>query len=133
MKAVEQAAAFLKEAGTFFVATAEGDQPRVRPFGALNLFEDKLYLITNNQKDCYKQILADPKVEVCACIGPKWIRIAGKLIADDRREARQAMLEANPGLTGMYSADDGRMVVLYFEDAKAVISSFTEAPVTLEF
>lgn len=133
MTNVEQVLDFLNNAKTYYVATVEDDQPRVRPFGAHMIFEDKLYLVTNNQKACFKQMIANPKVEVCGMAGGKWIRIAGKLVLDDRLEARAAMLEKNPGLGRMYKADDGLMEVLYFEDATATISSFVDAPVELKF
>ena len=125
---------FLKKCGVFYIATAEGDQPRVRPFGALHEFEGKIYLITSNQKPVFAQIAQNPKIEICGMEpGGKWIRIAAKAVRDDRIEARESMLEANPSLKGMYSADDGKMEVLYLADVKAVIASFTEAPVSYEF
>lgn len=130
---MEEVLKFLKDAGTFYLATVEGDQPRVRPFGAVCAFEGKLYIVTNNQKKCYAQMMANPKVEISGMAGPKWIRIEAKAIRDDRREARAAMLEANPSLGRMYSVDDGIVEVLYLADATATISSFTEAPVEIKF
>lgn len=124
---------FLKSSGTFYLATVEGDQPRVRPFGAVCEFENKLYIITNNQKEVYKQIAANPKVEISGMAGGKWIRLRAKALRDDRREARKAMLDANPGLRGMYNEDDGIMEVLSLQDATASICSFTEAPVVYTF
>ncbi|MBQ1290669.1 MAG: pyridoxamine 5'-phosphate oxidase family protein [Lachnospiraceae bacterium] len=125
---------FLRKCGVFYIATAEGDQPRVRPFGAVHEFEGKIYLITSNQKPVFAQLAQNPKIEICGMEpGGKWIRIAAKAVRDDRIEARESMLEANPSLKGMYSADDGKMEVLYLADARAVISSFTEAPVMYAF
>ena len=119
---------FLKNAGTYYLATVDGDQPRVRPFGTINIFEDKLYIQTGKVKDVSKQIQNNPKVEICAFDKGKWIRLSGELVRDDRREAKQAMLDSYPDLQGMYSADDDNTEVLYFKNAEAVFSSFTEEP-----
>lgn len=119
---------FLKEAETYYLATVEGDQPRVRPFGTVLLFEGKLYIQTGKVKNVAKQIDKNGKVEICAMKGDEWIRVAGKLTEDDRIEARQVMLDAYPSLQAMYQADDGNTVVYYFEEAVATISSFTHEP-----
>ncbi len=124
---------YLKDCGTFYLATADNDQPRVRPFGAVCEFENKLYIVTNNKKDVYNQMLKNPKIEICGMSNGTWIRIAGTVKEDTRRTARAAMLEDNPSLTSMYNADDNLMTVLYFTEAKAVIYSFTEEPKTIEF
>ena len=124
---------FLKKAGTFYLATIDGDQPRVRPFGAVCEFEGKLYLVTNNKKDVYKQIMANPKIEISGMADGKWIRLSGEAVQDPRREAKKAMLDANPGLRGMYNEDDGIVEVLYLRNATAVFCSFTDAPVTHTF
>ncbi len=119
---------FLKSAGTYYLATVEGSQPRVRPFGTAEVFDGKLYIQTGKVKDVSKQIQANPLVEICAFEGGRWIRIAGKLIRDDRIEAKEHMLDAYPSLKGMYSATDDNTEVLYFEDAVATIYSFADAP-----
>ena len=119
---------FLKEAETYYLATVDGDQPRVRPFGTINAFEGKLYIQTGKIKDVSKQIHANPKVELCAFKDGRWLRLSGKLVEDDRIEAKQSMLDAYPSLQGMYKADDGNTEVFYFEDATAVFSSFTSEP-----
>ena len=124
---------FLKDAGTYYLATVDGDQARVRPFGTVNVFEGKLYIQTGKSKDVSKQIHANPKVEICAFMNGEWIRVAGKLVEDDRREARQSMLDAYPQLQAMYSADDGNTEVFYFEDATATFSSFAAAPEVVKF
>ena len=124
---------FLKEANTYYLATIEGDQPRVRPFGTIDLFEDRLYIQTGKSKDVYKQIEANPKFEICAFTGATWIRVSGKLVEDPRIEAQQAMLDANPGLKRMYAAGDGNTAVYYIADGEATFSSFTEAPKTVQF
>ena len=129
---MEKAYEFLKSAGTYYLATVEGDQPRVRPFGTVNVFEGKLYIQTGLKKDVAKQLLANPKAEICAFKGGKWIRIAGKLILDERIEAQKSMLDAYPNLRGMYAEGDGNTAVFYFEDATATISSFTDAPETFK-
>jgi len=130
---MQQVYDFLKAAGTYYLATVEGDQPRVRPFGTIEIFEGKLYIQTGKVKDVSKQIAANPKVEICAFHEGKWIRIAGKLVRDERVEAKAHMLDNYPHLKRMYSATDDNTEVLYFEDATATISSFTEAPVVIKF
>jgi uncharacterized pyridoxamine 5'-phosphate oxidase family protein len=124
---------FLKKCQTYYLSTVEGDQPRVRPFGTIDLFEGKLYIQTGKIKDVSKQIAANPKIEICAFDGDKWIRIQALAIDDDRREAKQHMLDAYPMLKGRYSADDGNTQVLYLKDGVATISKFTEEPKTIKF
>ncbi len=124
---------FLKNAEVYYLATVDGDQPRVRPFGTAHVFEGKLYIQTGKVKDVSKQIHANPKVEICAFKDGDWLRVAGILVEDDRVEARQSMLDAYPSLQGMYSADDGNTEVFYFKDATATFSSFTKAPETVKF
>ena len=130
---MERVAKFLKESETYYLATVDGDQPRVRPFGTVNIFEGKLYIQTGKVKDVSKQIHANPKVELCAFKNGEWLRVAGTLVEDDRREARQAMLDAYPMLQKMYSADDGNTEVFYLKDATATFSSFTKAPEVVKF
>ena len=124
---------FLKQCGTYYLATVDGDQPRVRPFGTVDIFEGKLYIQTGKSKDVSKQIQKNPKVELCAFSGGKWLRVAGRLVRDDRVEAKRHMLDNYPQLKAMYSAEDDNTEVLYFTDATATFSSFTEAPVTIRF
>ena len=133
MSGIEKAAKFLEEAGCYYLATVENDQPRVRPFGTVLLFGDKLYIQTGKVKDVSKQIAANPKVEVCAFNGAKWIRITGELVNDDNYDAKVAMLENMPNLKALYSPDDDNMQMLYFKNATATFSSFTEAPETVAF
>lgn len=130
---MEQVANFLKEADTYYLATVEGDQPRVRPFGTAHIFEGKLYIQTGKSKAVSKQIHANPKVEICAFKDGEWLRVAGELVEDDRREARQSMLDAYPSLQKMYSADDGNTEVFYFKNATATFSSFTQEPKVVNF
>ena len=130
---MQEVCEFLKNAGTYYLATVDGDQPRVRPFGTAHIFEEKLYIQTGKSKDVSKQIQANPKVEICAFKGGKWLRLSGTLVRDDRREAKASMLDAYPMLKGRYSADDDNTEVLYFKDATATFSSFTEAPKTVTF
>ena len=130
---MQRVADFLKEAGTYYLATVEGDQPRVRPFGTAHIFEGKLYIQTGKVKDVSKQIHENPKVEVCAFKDGKWLRVAGELVEDDRVEARQSMLDAYPSLQNMYKADDGNTEVFYFKDAVATFSSFTDEPEVVRF
>lgn len=130
---MERVLKFLKEAQVYYLATVDGDQPRVRPFGTIHLFDGKLYIQTGKIKDVSKQLHKNPKAEICAFLNGDWIRVSGKLIEDDRREARVSMLEAYPSLKRMYDADDGNTEVFYFEDATAVISSFSRPPETIRF
>ena len=124
---------YLQECGTFYLATVEGDQPHVRPFGAVCEFEGKLYIQTGKVKEVSKQIHENPKVEICAFKNGEWLRVAGELAEDDRREARQSMLDAYPSLQKMYSADDGNTEVFYFKNATATFSSFTHDPEVVKF
>ena len=124
---------FLKNAGVYYLATIDGDKPRVRPFGTAEIFEGKLYIQTGKSKNVSKQIEKNPNVEICAFKDGKWIRVSGNLVRDDRREAKKDMLDKNPNLRGMYNEDDDNTEVLYFEHAVSTISSFTEAPQTFEF
>ena len=130
---MERVLKFLKEAEIYYLATVEGDQPRVRPFGTAHIFEGKLYIQTGKKKEVSKQIHENPKVEICAFKNGEWLRLAGELAVDDRREARQSMLDAYPSLQRMYSADDGNTEVFYFRNATASFSSFTHEPEIVEF
>ncbi len=133
MEAIERVADFLKKAGTYYLATADGDQPRVRPFGTAHIFEGKLYIQTGKVKDVSKQLHANPKAEICAFMDGDWLRVSGELIEDERREARQSMLDAYPSLQRMYSVDDGNTEVFCLRGATATFSSFTKAPETVTF
>ncbi len=133
MEAIERVCKFLDDAQVYYLATVEGDQPRVRPFGTSLVYDGRLYIQTGKIKDVSKQISVNPKVEVCAFMAGKWLRISGELVNDDDRNVKVAMLEKMPSLKAMYSADDDNTQVLYFRNAKAVFSSFTEAPETFEF
>lgn len=124
---------FIKACETYYLATVEDGQPRVRPFGTINIFEGKLYIQTGKSKDVSKQIQANPKVEICAFKNGEWLRVAGTLVRDDRVEAKAHMLDAHPQLKAMYSAEDDNTEVLYFKDATATFSSFTAAPRTVKF
>ena len=124
---------FLKEAGVYYLATVDNNKPKVRPFGTIEIFEGKLYIQTGKSKNVYKQILDNPNVELCAFKDGKWIRLSGELVPDDRLEAKKDMLDKNPSLRGMYNENDDNTIVLYFKNAKAVISSFTEGERVIEF
>ena len=130
---MEKVLQILKDAETYYLATVEGDQPRVRPFGTAHIFEGKLYIQTGKVKDVSKQLHANPKAEICAFKGGEWIRVAGELVEDDRVEARQSMLDAYPSLQKMYAADDGNTEVFYFKNATATISTFTHEPEVITF
>ncbi len=130
---MEEILAFLKQAGTYYLATVEGDQPRVRPFGTAELFEGKLYIQTGKVKDVSKQIHANPKIEICAFKDGTWLRVAAKAYADDRIEAQEHMLAAYPSLQGMYKPGDGNTEVFCLKEGAATFSSFTSAPETIQF
>ena len=130
---MERVEKFLKDADVYYLATMVGDQPRVRPFGTAHIFEGKLYIQTGKVKEVYKQLKENPKAEICACMKDQWLRISGELIEDDRREARQSMLDDYPSLQSMYSADDGNTAVFYFQNATAVFSSFQAEPEVIKF
>lgn len=130
---MERVYQFLKEAETYYLATVEGDQPRVRPFGTILMYEGKLYIQTGKIKKVAKQIEANSKVELCAFKNGEWLRLAGHLVEDDRVEARQAMLDAYPSLQAMYKADDGNTVVYYFKEAEATIAAFTHETEVIRF
>lgn len=130
---MQKAYEFLKDAGTYYLATVEGDQPRVRPFGTVNVFEGKLYIQTGKIKPVSHQLHTNPKAEICAFKDGQWIRLAGELVSDDRYEAKASMLDAYPSLKRMYSADDDNTEVLYFKNAAYTISSFAAPPISGSF
>ena len=124
---------FLKEAGAYFLATVDGDQARVRPFGTAHIFDGKLYIQTGKIKDCSKQMMANPKIEICAMVENTWIRITATAVTDERVEAKQSMLDAYPQLKARYSAEDDNTHVLYLKDATAKIESFGGEPKEIRF
>ena len=135
MEGLEKVLEFLDKTQTYYLATVEGDQPRVRPFGTALIYDGKLYIQTGKVKPVSKQLAINPKSEICAFDGSTgaWLRVAGELINDDNRDVKVAMLEKHPELKAMYSPDDDNTQVLYFKDATATISSFTAAPETFSF
>lgn len=130
---MEKVCEFLKTAGTYFLATVDGDQPRVRPFGTVHIFDGKLYIQTGKAKSVSKQIAANPKCEICAFKDGAWIRLAGELVEDDRVEAKKSMLDDYTELRSMYDENDDNTQVFYFKNAVATISSFKSAPVVITF
>ena len=130
---MQQVYDFLKKCGTYYLATVEGEQPRVRPFGTVDLFEGKLYLQTGLSKSVAQQLKADPKVELCAFDGERWLRVAATAVYDDNLEAQKHMLAVYPSLQAMYQPGDGNTAVYYLKDATATFSSFTAAPEVVRF
>lgn len=124
---------FLKRCGVYYLATVENDQPRVRPFGTVDIFEGKLYIQTGKVKPVAQQMKANPKVEISGMADGKWIRLAAEAVLDENIEAQKHMLGNYPDLQNMYQPGDGNTEVYYLKNAKAVICSFTEAPVEYEF
>ena len=130
---MEEVVKFLKEAETYYLGTVENGKPDIRPFGTVNIFEGKVYIQTGRNKNVYKQIKEDSNISICTFLNGKWIRIYAEAIEDDRIEAEEALLNAYPSLQNMYKAGDGNTVVFYLKNVTATISSFTEAPVNIEF
>ena len=131
-KGMKQVYDFLKAARVYYIATVDKDQPHVRPFGTVHIFENRLYIQTGRKKNVAKQLLANGKVEICAMKDRQVLRITGTLVEDPRREAKASMLDAYPGLKKMYSPDDGNTMVLYFKNATATITtSITQPPVII--
>ena len=130
---MERVCEFLKKAGAYYLATVEGDQPRVRPFVTAHIFEGKLYIQTGKAKPVSRQLAANPKAEICAFMDGAWLRVSCELVEDDRVEARKSMLDAYPNLRAMYDENDGNTQVLYLKNAVATLSSFTAAPETWTF
>ena len=130
---MERICKFLKEASVYYLATVEGDQPRVRPFGTAHIFEGKLYIQTGKIKPVSKQLAANPKAEICAFKNGAWIRVAGELVNDDRVEAKKSMLDAYANLRGMYDENDDNTQVLYFEHGVATFASFGALAEVVEF
>ena len=135
MANVEKVCEFLDKTRTYYLATVDGDQPRVRPFGTVLVYDGKLYIQTGKVKPVSKQLAANPKAEICAFDGQTgtWLRVSGELINDDSRDVKVAMLEKYPDLKAMYNPDDDNTQVLFFKDATATFSSFTTAPEEFTF
>ena len=130
---MQEVYAFLKKCGTYYLATDEGGQPRVRPFGTIDVFDGRLTIQTGKVKDVSKQILANPRVELCAFDGECWLRVAATAVEEPRVEAQEHMLEAYPSLKRMYQPGDGNTQIFALEQVTATFSSFTEAPRTVQF
>ena len=130
---MERVLEFLKKAEVYYLATVEGDQPRVRPFGTINEFEGKLYIQTGKVKPTSHQLAENPKAELCAFKDGAWIRVECVLVEDDRNEAKKSMLDAYPNLRHMYNENDGNTQVFYMQNAMATISSFGGTPTVIRF
>ena len=124
---------FIKECKTYYIATLDGDQPRVRPFGTIHIFDGKLYIQTGKKKRTAEQLSKNPKAELCCFNGKEWIRLSGELIPDERVEAKKSMLDAYPELRGMYDENDRNTIVYYFKDATAYLSSFSAPEEVIRF
>ena len=124
---------FLKSAGTYYLATMDGDQPRVRPFGTIDLFEDRLYIQTGQRKDVANQLKTNPRIEISAMFEGRWIRLEAEAVLDENIEAQVHMLDNYPSLKAMYAPGDGNTEVYYLQTASAVICSFTAEPEVHQF
>ena len=133
-KNMEEVYNFIKSCNYYFIATTEGNQPRVRPFGTVNIFENKLYIQTGHSKRIAKQIAENPHIEICAYNGTtQWIRVEATVAEDSRIEAKKSMLDAYPSLQKMYSAEDENTAVYYLKNATAWFNSFTDSTKTVTF
>ena len=130
---MEEIVNYVRKCGCFYIATIDGDKPRVRPFGVMEIFDGHLYIMTGKVKNVSKQIQINPNVEICCSTGETWMRLSGKLVNDDRYEAKSFILDTNPQLKEMYSATDDNMEVLYFENGEAIFSSFVSEPKIIKF
>ena len=130
---MEEIREFLKKCGVYYLATIDNNMPRVRPFGTIEIYDNHLYIQTGKSKNVSKQISVNPNVELCGFFENKWIRVSGRLISDDRIEAKKYMLDSNPSLRSMYNEYDSNTEVLYFESGIATIYSFTEVPKIIKF
>ncbi len=134
MAAIDEVCGYLKDAGTYYLCTVEGDQPRVRPFGTAHIYEGRLYIQTGRKKDVYKQLKANPKLEICACkTDTDWLRVSGTAVEDARIEAERSMLDAYPSLQTLYQPGDGNTCVFYIDGGMATFSSFDGGPQTVAF
>lgn len=130
---MEEVYKFLKKCGTYFLATVEGSQPHVRPFGTIHQFEGKLFFLTGKNKAVSKQIAQNPKVELCAMNGEDWLRVQATAVEDDREEAKQSLLDEYPNVQKMYSATDDNTQVFFLKDVTATFISFTKELHTVKF
>lgn len=130
---MDEILAFLKKAGTYFLATDDNGQPRVRPFGTATLYNGRIYIQTGKKKSVSMQMHANPHIEICAFLDGDWLRIQAEAVEDDRRDARKAVLDDYPELRAMYNEDDGNTEVFYLKNATAVFSSFTKPARTVTF
>jgi len=113
---------FLTEVGVFFLATADGDQPKLRPLGAHLEMDDKVIFGVGDFKNVYKQIAANPKVEIVACKPDgHWLRYTGKAVFEEDPKYAEAMLDMMPDLRNIYNEETGnKMMTFHLEDATAV-------------
>ena len=124
---------YLNDAGTYYLATVDGDKPRVRPFGTALLYDGKIYIQTGKGKKVTEQLAQNPHAELCACMNGSWVRIAAELVSDNNHEVKVQMLEKMPSLKAMYNPDDDSMQMYYLKDATAYFSSFSAEPETITF
>jgi len=135
--AMRQTHDFIKNAGHYFIATVDKDQPHVRPFGTIHIFEGRLYIQTGRKKKVGRQLKSNGKIELCAMKDDKWIRLSGTVAEDPRHEAKSSMLDAYPSLKKIYSPDDDNTMVLFFVPGTATATIYSygnnAAPVELKF
>lgn len=125
---------FLKQCGYYFLATVDGDKPRVRPFGTVNLFKNRIYVQTGKVKSVAKQLKQNPHVELSAMNNDgKWVRVSAEAVLDESFEAQESMLNEYPSLKSMYAVGDGNTEVYYLKNGKAQICSFTDEPLIIDF
>ncbi len=134
MNILQEIKDYLAECRVFYLATVDGDQPRVRPFGVSEIYNGRLYLMSGKSKEVFKQLVANPKFELSAtkANGAEWIRVSGRLVNDDDVVMKQYLLDQNPELKQLYKADDN-MAAMYITDGEARFFSFNEPERRVKF
>lgn len=133
MSKVSEVYDYLKKAGTYYLATIDGTQPRVRPFGTIDEYNEKLYILTSKNKNVAKQIEANPKVELSAMVGNDWIRIEAEAYAFDDVDAQKHMLDAYPSLQNQYKVGDPNTGLYELKNGTATFYSFVNEPKSIKF
>ena len=114
----------INQAGVFFLATEDGDQPKVRPLGAHIEWEGKEYFTVGDFKAVYRQMVANPKVEIAAFIPASrtWIRYTGTAVFTENQAVVDKVLEELPHLKAVYNEETGnKMMIFSLEDATALL------------
>lgn len=132
MEAAKKVYEFLEDAKTFYLATMEGNQPRVRPYGAMLFFEGKNYIMAFGQTNATRQIAANQKAEICAFKG-RTLRIECKLVEDNRPEVGKALVDKMPVLKPVLGENGENGVMYYLKDATANFFKIMKLDETVKF